>query len=191
MISLPHKIEAQGFGCLIASVIMVCMYWRQKEPFLMWTIDDDFSGTNWKKILTKGMNYIKSGGIPFNLINRFLSNLDFPLNARLEYLADISQLNKLLSFKIPPIILYDRYFLLRGIKQEPYHAVPIVDKTQETFTAVDPSLSPKFFNSLLIQDIVSAWAQTRNATIIISPKRIKLRREKKPSTTLERWLLSK
>jgi len=188
MIVLPKHIEATGFECIVASIVMVTMYWRQQEPDLDWNISKDVNDPDWKSFLQRGKLKIKNSGMPFNTLKRFLRSLRIPLTARLEYLQHPSQLARLISFNIPPIVLYDRYFMLKGIPREPHHAVVLVEKTQENFISIDPSLGPKFQTALLEKDFSLAWAQTRNATIIITPRRISIRRRKRPSITLDRWL---
>lgn len=188
MITLPRKIEATGFECLVASVIMVTMYWRLQDPTLEWDISANIDGAEWATVLQRGISKIKNSGMPFNTLKRYLRSLRFPLTAKLEYLQHPSQLTRLFSFDIPPIVLYDRYYMLKGIPREPHHAVVLVDKTQENFISVDPSLGPKFQSSLSENDFAPAWAMTRNATIIITPRRLSLRRRIRPSITLDRWL---
>lgn len=188
MIHLPKHIEAQGYECIIASTIMVCMYWRINEPDLGWIISNNLDNSEWNSVYLKGIKKIKGPGMPFNSIKRFLRDLAFPLTSRLEYLFDYTQLTRCVNYFIPPIVIYDRYHMLRGIQREPYHASVIVDKTQETLTAVDPALSPKFITSLPLKDFSESWSLIKNATIIITPKRTSLRRRKRPTSTLDRWV---
>lgn len=188
MITLPKHVEATGFECLVSCVTMVCMYWRNERPKIRWNISDDFDNNQWNHFFKRGLKYVRSSGIPFNSIRRYLKSVRFPLRSNLEFLADVYELEKLLELNIPPIILYDRYFMLRGIKRAPFHSVVAVDKTDEMLTAIDPSLAPKFTVSLSKKDFREAWKITRNATIIIAPQTYKFRRRKVPSVTLEKWV---
>jgi hypothetical protein len=188
MITLPKYIEATGFECLVSCVTMVAMYWRNQKPNMHWTMPHNFDDDDWKKMFNGGLKYVKSSGVPFNSITRYLKSLNLPLKATLELLADIYELDKLMDLNIPPIVIYDRYFMLRGIKMTPFHSVVLIDKTPETFVVIDPSLAPKFRVSLPKTDFKEAWKITQNATIIIAPQTYKVRRRKIPSITLEKWV---
>ena len=188
MITLPKHIEATGFECLISCTTMVCMYWRSQKPSLPWKMSGNFNDKDWNAVFNKGLKYVRSSGVPFNSIRRYLISLKFPLKVSLEFLPDIYEVEKLMDLNIPPIVLYDRYFMLRGIPRTPFHSVVLVDKTKELFIAVDPSLAPKFRISLSKNDFKEAWEITQKATIIITPKTYKSRRRKVPSVTLEKWV---
>jgi len=188
MITLPKHIEATGFECLISCVTMVCMYWRKEKPKMQWGISDDLVSDEWNYFFKRGLKYVKSSGIPFNSISRYLKSVKFPLRISLEFLPDMYALKKLMDLNIPPIVLYDRYFMLRGIKRAPFHSIITVDATDELLITIDPSLGPKFRTSLPKNDFEGAWRITRNATIIIAPQTYKFRRRKVPSVTLEKWV---
>jgi hypothetical protein len=188
MITLPKYIAATGFECVVSCVTMVTMYWRNQKPKMHWSISHDFDDKDWSNMFNEGLKYVKSSGVPFNSITRYLKSLKLPLKATLELLPDIYELDKLMDLNIPPIVIYDRYFMLRGIRMTPFHSVVLIDKTLEMFVAIDPSLTPKFRVSLPKADFKEAWQITHNATIIIAPQTYKFRRRKIPSITLEKWV---
>lgn len=167
---------------------MVLMYWREKLPLLDWKLNDDFNSDEWNAAYSLALSKINPDhGMSFNRIKRFLRSLDTPVSPRLEFLRDMQQLDRLIGIDVPPIPLFDRFFMLRGIKKTPYHAVVLVDYTQEIFTAVDPFLSPRYVIGLPKRDFKDAWNLIQGATIIISPKTISFRRRKLATMTLERW----
>ena len=188
MINLPKHIEATGFDCLISCITMVCMYWRIKNNQRKWNLSYDLNSNDWDNFHKNGLSYVRNSGVPFNSIGRYLSNLKIPLKAAIEFLPDTFELENLIGLQIPPIVLYDRFFMLRGINRTPFHSVVLVDETKELFTAIDPSLSPKFLIGLPKKDFKEAWDITQNATVIITPKTYKSRRRNVPSVTLTRWV---
>ena len=187
MITMPKMIAASGHECVVASVTMVCMYWRQTKQTLSWNIPLDFDHKEWSNFYEKGLKYVRRSGMPINNLKHFLRILDLPLDARLEFLEDAYGLRKLISLNIPPIALYDRnYFFkhMHGIG----HAVILVDQTEEMFVSVDPSLGPKYISRLAKTDFLEAWKFTENATVIISPKYFRIEEIKIPSVTLIDYL---
>jgi hypothetical protein len=187
MINLPKKISATSNDCLVACVTMVCMYWRESKQSLHWNISANLDGQEWSDVYQKGLSYVRMSGMPTNNIKRFLSTLDFPLNSRLEFVEDARQLTNLLGFNIPPIVIYDRDFLLRNVHGIG-HAAVLVDQTKEMFVTVDPSLHPKYIYKPPKTDFEEAWKLKQNATVIIYPKSYKIRHREVPSTTLQKWM---
>ena len=187
MINIPKKVSAFGHDCVVASVTMVCMYWRQKKPDLSWNLPLDFDHEDWNKFIEKGKTYVRTSGMPFNNINRFLRTLSLPLTAKLELLEDTYGLRNLMRALIPPIVFYDRNYFFkneRGIG----HAVVMVEQTQEMFTSIDPSFGPKYIHRLYKTDFEEAWKLKQNTTIIIYPKSYTLKGKKTPSITLTRFI---
>jgi hypothetical protein len=192
MLELPKKISAIGYDCAVACAIMVFAYWRIQKPNLKWNISTDFDNEEWNACFRKGLNYIRNSGLPITNIKRMLSAYTFPLHSSLELLDDICDLEKNITFRIPPIVFYDYYYLARGIKRTPWHAVVAVDVSKEMLTVVDPSREPKYISRLAKKDFTEAWAITENATVIIRPKAYKIRHRRiptKPETaTLKKWM---
>jgi len=187
MIDLPKLIKATGHECVVASVTMVCMYWRKEKQNLNWNLPIDFDAPEWEEFYQNGLKYIRSSGIPSNDIKKFLKELTVPLKIKMEFLQDAYELTKLLSLKIPPIVMYDREYYVRlghGIG----HAVVVVDETKEMFITADPSLYPRRLYSLSKKDFEEAWKFKQNATVIISPKTYKIKHRETPSVTLEAFL---
>lgn len=187
MINLPKMIGAYGNSCVVASVAMVCMYWRQAKKHLSWNLPLDFDHEEWGDFCKKGLTYVRRSGMPFNNIKRFLKKLDLPLNVKLEFLQDTYGLRTLIFANIPPIVLYDRNYFFkheRGLG----HAVPLVDYTEEMFVSIDPALGPKFVFKLPKTDFEEAWKLKENATVIIYPHSYRIRGRKTPSTTLMEYL---
>jgi hypothetical protein len=187
MIDLPKKISATGNDCLVASVLMVCMYWRKSRQSPRWNIADNLDDQEWDKVYQKGLGYVKMSGMPTNNIKWFLNTLNFPLDSRLELVEDTRQLTNLLSLNIPPIVIYDRDYLIRSVHGIG-HAVVLVDKTEEMLVSIDPSLHPKYVYKLPKTDFEEAWKFKQNATVIIYPKSYKIRHREIPSTTLQKWM---
>jgi hypothetical protein len=105
----------------------------------------------------------------------------------LELVEDTHQLVNLLSFNIPPIVIYDRDYFLRNVHGIG-HAVVFVDMTDEMFISIDPSLHPKYVYKLPKTDFEEAWKFKQNATVIIYPKSYRIRHREIPSTTLQKWM---
>lgn len=188
MITLPRMLSASGNDCVVASVAMVCMYWRQSKPNLSWNLPLDFSSKEWEDFYEKGLTYVRMSGMPFNNIGRFLKKLDLPLSSRLEFLEDTYGLRDLIFRNIPPIVLYDRNYFFKHV-QGIGHAAVLVDYTEELFVSIDPSMGPKFILKLPKPDFSEAWKLKQNATIIIHPKPFKVREIEIPSETLMPYLL--
>jgi hypothetical protein len=183
MINLPKNISACGHDCVVASVTMVCMYWRQAKKSLKWNLPLDFDHKDWNNFYKKGQTYVRKSGMPFNNIKRYLRTLGLPLNPKQALLDDIYGLRNLIRANIPPIVLYDRNYFFkheRGIG----HAVVLVDQTDEMFVSIDPAFGPKYVHKLPKTDFEEAWKMNKNATIIIYPKPYKIRGKKIPSTNL-------
>jgi hypothetical protein len=183
MIKLPKKVSACGHDCVVASVTMVCMYWRQAKQSLKWNLPLDFDHKDWDDFYKKGQTYVRKSGMPFNNIKHYLRTLGLPLNPKQEFLEDIYVLRKLIRANIPPIVLYDRNYFFkheRGIG----HAVVLVDQTEEMLISIDPAFGPKYVHRLSKTDFEEAWKMKKNATIIIYPKRYKIMEKKIPSTNL-------
>lgn len=187
MIDLPKKVSATGNECLVACVAMVCMYWRKSKQRLRWNITSNLDDPEWNEVYKKGLGYVRMSGMPTNNIKLFLDSLNFPLNSALELVEDTRQLTNLMSFLIPPIVIYDRDYFLRSVHGIG-HAVVLVDKTDEMFVSIDPSLHPKYIFKLPKADFEEAWKFTQNATVIIYPKSYKMRHREIPSTTLQKWM---
>ena len=187
MIDLPKMINATGNDCLVASVAMVCMYWRKARQNLSWKIPLDFEHEEWNDLYKKGLMYVKSSGLPHNNIRYLLRALKFPLTARLEFLQDAYVLRNLIERKIPPIVLYDQKWFLRNVHGIA-HAVVLVDHTEEMFVSVDPSLAEKYFFRLSKTDFDEAGGHKKNATVINYPKSYKIKIKKRPARTLEYYL---
>lgn len=180
-------VGAYGHDCVVASVTMVCMYWRQAKQRLSWNLPLDFDHEEWSDFYGKGLKYVRKSGMPFNNIKRFLRGLDLPLNAKLELLGSTHGLRNLIFANIPPIVLYDRTYFFkhdRGIG----HAVVLVDYTEEMFVSIDPSFGPKYVHKLAKTDFEEAWKLKENATVIIYPKNYKIKEKKTPSTTLMEYM---
>lgn len=78
---------ATGNDCVVASVQMICMYWRQEKPNLNWKDATlDFGDAYWSQFYSKGLRYVRDTGMPTNNIKRFLKTLGLPLNAELQFL---------------------------------------------------------------------------------------------------------
>jgi len=183
MINLPKKVGARGHDCVVASVTMVCMYWRQAKQSLPWNLPLDFDHEEWSNFYEKGRTYVRRSGMPFNNLKRYLRTLVLPVNVKQELLEDAYGLRNLIRRNIPPIVLYDRNYFFRherGIG----HAVVLVDHTEEMFISIDPSFEPKYVHKLPKTDFEEAWKLKGNATIIIYPKRYTIKERKTPSTTL-------
>jgi hypothetical protein len=183
MINLPKKVGARGHDCVVASVTMVCMYWRQAKQSLPWNLPLDFDHEEWNNFYEKGRTYVRRSGMPFNNIKLYLRKLGLPVNAKQELLEDAYGLRNLIRANIPPIVLYDRNYFFKheyGIG----HAVVLVDQTEEMFISIDPSFGPKYVHKLPKTDFEEAWRLKGNATIIIYPKRYNIKGRKTPSTTL-------
>lgn len=187
MIDIPEKIKATGHNCVVATVTMVCMYWRKKRPSLNWSLSEDFGGSDWNDFSRKGEKYIKASGMPTDTIMQFLKNLNMPLKARLEHLTDSHQLTRLLDDLIPPIVLYNQDYYLKGEKGIG-HAAILVDKTAEQFVTFDSSFYPKCIHSVSRKEFEEAWKMEQNSTIIITPESVKFRREEIPSKTIDMYL---
>jgi hypothetical protein len=187
MIDIPKKTKATGHNCVVAAVSMVCMYWRKKRPTLDWSISEDLESPDWNSFSQKGEKYIKASGMPTDAIARFLKNLDMPLKARLEHLTDSHQLIRLLDDLIPPIVLYNQDYYLKGEKGIG-HAAILVDKTQEQLITYDSSFYPKCIHPVSKKEFEEAWKMEQNSTIVISPKSVKFRREEIPSKTIDMYL---
>lgn len=187
MITLPKKISARGHDCVVASVTMVCMYWRQAKQNLSWNLPLDFDHEEWSNFFKKGLTYVRRSGMPFNNTRRYLRTLDLPLNEKLEFLEDAYGLRNCLRANIPPIVFYDRNYFFKhesGIG----HAVVLVDQTEEMFVSIDPSFGPKYVHKLPKTDFGEAWKRKQNATVIIYPKSYRIKEIKTPSTTLMDYL---
>jgi hypothetical protein len=183
MINLPKKISAYGHDCVVASVIMVCMYWRQAKQSLKWNLPLDFDHKDWNNFYKKGQTYVRKSGMPFNNIKRYLRTLGLPLTPKQEFLKDIYGLRNLIRANIPPIVLYDRNYFFKH-EQGIGHAVVLVDQTEEMFISIDPAFGPKYVHKLPKTDFEEAWKMKKNATIIIYPKRYKIIGKRIPSTNL-------
>jgi len=187
MINLPKMISATGNDCLVASVTMVCMYWRKARQNLSWNIPLDFDHEEWNNFYKKGLTYVRLSGMPHNNIRHLLRVLKLPLTARLELLQDAYGLRNLIERKIPPIALYDQKWFLRNVHGIA-HAVVLVDHTEEMLVSVDPSLAEKYIFKLPKTDFEEAWGYKKNATVIIYPKSYRIRIKKRPTRTLEHYL---
>jgi len=188
MLDLPKKISARGFDCVVACAAMVFMYWRVKRPHLSWNMPTDLNDAEWDGCCKKGLSYVRTSGVPLINIKRMLRAYDFPLDSRLDFLSDVYQLQRLMDAHIPPVVLYDHYYMVKGVKRTPWHAVVAVGATEELLTVIDPSREPKYISRLPKTDFEESWAITENATVIIRPKTYKIRRRLVPSTTLEKWM---
>lgn len=183
MIAIPKMISARGHDCVVASITMVCMYWRQRKQTLQWNLPLDFNHQEWNDFYDKGLTYVRRSGMPFNNIRRYLRTLGLPLDAKLKLLEDEHGLRNLLWADTPPIAIYDRNYFFkheRGIG----HAVVLVDQTEEMFVSIDSSFAPKYTHKLPKIDFVEAWKFLGNATVIIYPKTYKIEETKAPSATL-------
>ena len=191
MIILPKMLGATGNDCLVASVQMTCMYWRQERPNLPWKgVPKDFDDPFWSDFNKKGLNYLRATGMPTNNIKRFLKTLDLPLDASLQFLEGTDGLRRLIDAQIPPIVLYDRHYYFKQV-QGLGHAVVLVDYTKENFVPIDPALAPKFTTRLAEVDFVEAWKQKKNAVIIMVPKTYRFVKIEIPSRTLLPFLTVK
>jgi hypothetical protein len=191
MIELPKMLDATGNDCVVASVQMVCMYWRREKPNLKWKeVPQDFDDPFWSNFKRKGLSYVRKTGMPTNNIKRFLKTLDMPLSAEHQLLEDLYGLRGLIDAKIPPIVLYDRTYYFKQVTGLP-HAVVFVDYTKENFVSVDPAFAPKFTTRLAEIDFLEAWKQNKNAVIVIYPKNYKFVKAEIPSTTLLPYLTMK
>ena len=188
MLELPKKISAKGFDCVVACATMVFMYWRVKRPHLSWNVSTNFNDAEWDSCYGKGLKYVRTSGVPLINIRRMLKAYDFPLDSRLEFLNEAYQLGRLIDAHIPPVVLYDHYYMVKGVKRTPWHAVVVVDATKELWTVIDPSREPKYISRIPKTDFEESWAVTENATVIIRPKTYKIRRRLVPSTTLKEWM---
>jgi len=188
MLELPKKISARGFDCVVACALMVFMYWRVKKPYLSWNITTNLDNPEWDNCYKKGLSYVRTSGVPLINIRRMLRSYNFPLNSRLDFLSNLYQLERLIDVHIPPIVLYDHYYMVRGVKRTPWHAVVAIGVTGELLTVIDPSREPKYIARLPKTDFEESWAITENATVIIRPKTYKIRRRLVPSATLEKWM---
>jgi len=186
MIVIPKKIKATGHNCVVASVAMVCMYWRKEKPTLSWHISDDLDSTEWDDFSRKGEKFIKASGIPTDKIIQFLKNFKMPLKPRLEHLTDSYQLTRLLDDVIPPIVLYNQEYYLKG-EEGIGHAVIVVDETAEQFITFDSSFYPKCVHPVSKKEFEEAWKMEQNSTIIISPQSVTFRREEIPSITIDMY----
>ena len=187
MIDIPKRIKATGHNCAVASINMVCMYWRKTKPTLKWNISEDFESSEWDEFYQKGLKYIKSSGMPTDAIIQYLKNLNMPLKARLEHLSDSYQLARLLNINVPPIVLYNQEYYLKGEKGIG-HAVILIDKTEEMFITFDSFFYPKCIHPISKKEFEEAWKIEQNSTIIISPKSVKFRRAEIPSKTINMYL---
>jgi hypothetical protein len=188
MIKLPKMIAATGNDCVVASVQMVCMYWRQEKPNLKWKdAPVDFDDPFWSNFNKKGVSYVRKTGMPTNNIKRFLKTLEMPLSAEHQILEDSQGLRRLMDAQIPPIVLYDRQYYFKQIHGLA-HAVVFVDYTKETFVSADPAFAPKPTTRLAEIDFLEAWKQNKNAVIIINPKIYRFIKTEIPSTNLLQYL---
>jgi hypothetical protein len=187
MIDIPKKIKATGHNCVVASINMVCMYWRKTKPTLKWNISEDFESSEWDEFFQKGLKYIKNSGMPTNAIIRYLKDLNMPLKARLEHLVNSYQLARLLNANIPPIVLYNQEYYLKGEKGIG-HAAILVDKTEEMFITFDSFFHPKCIHPISKKEFEEAWKIEQNSTIVISPKSVKFRHAEIPSKTINMYL---
>ena len=186
MIDLPLKLRATGHNCVVASVTMVCAYWRKLRPNLNWNIPEDFNSPEWDELYKNGLKYIKSSGMPINSISRYLKNLHVPLNIRLEHFSNSYQLLSLLNIPVPLIVFYNQDFYLKG-ERGIGHAAIVVDKTDENFVTADSALFPKCIHQIPQKDFEEAWKMEQNSAIIISPKSIKFSRIRIPSRTINMY----
>ncbi len=175
-------INAVGNDCVVATVTMVCMYWRQRKQDLDWKLPLDFEHQKWKDFYKKGLTYVRTSGMPANNIKRFLSKLELPLSAKLVLLEDKYGLRNLIDTMVPPIVFYDHTYFLKNVRG-PGHAVILVDQTDELFISVDPSLGPKYYSKPAKTDFEEAWKLDHNATIILLPKIDSIIERKIPSQT--------
>ena len=188
MIVLPKMLSATGNDCVVASVQMICMYWRQEKPNLDWKDATlDFGNAYWSHFYSKGLRYVRDTGMPTNNIKRFLKTLGLPLNAELQFLEDGNSLRRLIDINIPPVVLYDRHYYFKQV-QGLGHAVVLVDYTKENFVSIDPAFAPKFTFRLAETDFLEAWKQKKNSVIIINPKTYRFVKIQVPSTTLLPYL---
>jgi hypothetical protein len=187
MIDIPKKIKATGHNCVVASINMVCMYWRKSKPTLKWNVSEDFESSEWNEFYQKGLKYIKNSGVPTDAIPKYLKNLNMPLTARLEHLTNFYQLTRLLSINVPPIVLYNQEYYLKGEKGIG-HAAIIVDETAEQFITFDSSFYPKCIHPVSKKGFEEAWKMEQNSTINICPKSVKFRHEEIPSKTINMYL---
>lgn len=187
MITLPKMIDASGHDCIVASVTMVCMYWRQAKQTLPWNLPLDFNHEEWRDFYEKGLTYVRMSGMPFNNVPRFLDTLHLPLDARLELLEDSYGLRNLIRMDVPPIVLFDRNYFFKNVHGIG-HAIVLVDQTEEMFVSIDPSLGPKYIFKLPKTDFEDAWRFKANATVIIYPKNYKVSRRTIPSKDLWYYL---
>jgi hypothetical protein len=191
MIVLPKLLSATGNDCVVASVQMACMYWRQEKPSLHWkNIPSDFNDPFWSAFYDKGLGYVRDTGMPTNNIKRFLKTLGLPLNSALQLLEDANGLRRLIDLRIPPIVLYDRHYFFKQV-QGLGHAVILVDYTRELFVSIDPAFAPKFTFRLPEPDFLEAWKQKKNSAIIVYPKTYRFVKTEVPSTTLLQYLTMK
>jgi len=188
MLTLPKMISARGYECVVSCATMVFMYWRAHRPRLHWDISTNYNDKKWDDCYRRGLDYVRASGMPLINVRRMLRACKFPLDSKLEFLNDIYQLERLIDAHIPPVVLYDHYFMVKGIKRTPWHAVVAVDVTKELLTVIDPSREPKFIARLPKTDFEESWAVTQNATVIIRPKIYRIRRRQVPSTTLTKWM---
>jgi ABC-type bacteriocin/lantibiotic exporter with double-glycine peptidase domain len=188
MIVLPKMLSATSNDCVVASVQMICMYWRQEKPNLDWkNATLDFGDAYWSHFYSKGLRYVRDTGMPTNNIKRFLKTLGLPLNAELQFLEDGNSLRRLIDINIPPVVLYDRHYYFKQV-QGLGHAVVLVDYTKENFVSIDPAFAPKFTFRLAETDFLEAWKQKKNSVIIINPKTYRFVKTQVPSTTLLPYL---
>jgi hypothetical protein len=188
MTVLPKMLSATGNDCVVASVQMICMYWRQEKPNLDWKDATlDFGDAYWSHFYSNGLRYVRDTGMPTNNIKRFLKTLGLPLNAELQFLEDGNSLRRLIDINIPPVVLYDRHYYFKQV-QGLGHAVVLVDYTKENFVSIDPALAPKFTFRLAETDFLEAWKQKKNSVIIINPKTYRFVKTQVPSTTLLPYL---
>ena len=188
MIVLPKMLGATGNDCVVASVQMICMYWRQEKPNLDWKDATlDFGDAYWSQFYSKGLRYVRSTGMPTNNIKRFLKTLGLPLNAELQFLEDGNSLRRLIDINVPPVVLYDRHYYFKQV-QGLGHAVILVDYTKENFVSIDPAFAPKFTFRLAETDFLEAWKQKKNSVIIINPKTYRFVKTQVPSITLLPYL---
>jgi hypothetical protein len=168
-IPAPQRSQANYPGganawCSPTAVSMVLAYWAAelKRPALDYDVPAVVEGVfdrNWQG----------TGNWPFN--TAFAGSLP-GMRAYVARLSDLSELEAWITNDIPVIVSVS-YDLLRGRPKGPDdagHLVVCVGFTQEgDLVANDPGVSRGIRRTFLRQDLVAAWANSRNTVYLIHP----------------------
>jgi len=177
---LPKLIPAYSDDCVVASVTMVCMYWRVKRLDLRWNLPEDLEASEWDGFLQEGRRRVRQAGLPEGSLYEYLGELGLPLTVKYKQLFGLESIFSMLNAEIPPVPVFDRSFMFTG-RQSYGHAGVVVGRTKELIVMMDPANAPRIRTEYSMREFSEAWKKRNNLTILIYPEDMQVQLTEVPS----------